>query len=135
GHVESHQPVGAFRSTRCTTKVIRPPAVRQAERNNIGARSLPVWSRIQGTAFCAKNPPRLTTELMIAKPAAAAAPSRKVEGRDQNTGWAEKIPAAAMHSRANLTVLPGTNTLAASAAAPMKAGMAICHVCSPVRAA
>src|SRR4030088_1301775 len=101
----------------------------------IGARSFPVRSLIQGTAFWAKNPPRLPTELINAKPAAAAAPLRKVEGSDQNTGWAEKMPAAATHSSANLTALPGTNTLAARLAAPTNAGIAMCQVCSPVRAA
>src|SRR5882762_1616125 len=72
---------------------------------------------------------------MAAKPAAAAAPFRKVEGNDQNTGWAEKMPAAATHNSANFAALPGTNTLAARQAAPMNAGMAICQVRSPVCAA
>src|SRR5215471_5647928 len=100
-------------------KVIRPPAARHAARNSNGARSLPVRSRIQGTAFWAKNPPRLPMELITAKPAAAEAPLRNVEGRDQNTGWAEKIPAAATHNKANFAAWPGTNTLAARLAAPM----------------
>src|SRR5262249_41784008 len=101
----------------------------------MGARSFPVRSRIQGTAFCATKPPRLPTELITAKRGAAEAPFRKVEGRVQNTGWAEKMPAAARQSSANFVELPGTNTLAARLAAPTKAGMAMCHVCSPVRAA
>src|SRR3954469_4611322 len=114
---------------------MKPPAVRQAARNNMGAMSLWVRSRIHGTRFWAKKPPRLPTELIAAKPAAAAAPFRKVEGSDQNTGWAANIPDAATHNKANLMALPGTNTLAARHAAPMNAGSAMCQVCSPVRAA
>src|SRR5712671_1650681 len=72
---------------------------------------------------------------MAAKPAAAAEPLRKVEGSDQNTGWAAKMPAAATHSSANFAALPGTNTLAARLTAPTNAGRAMCQVCSPVRAA
>ena len=40
-----------------------PPVETQAEMNSIGVSLLPVWSRIQGTAFCAMKPPRLPTEL------------------------------------------------------------------------
>ena len=65
----------------------------------------------------------------------AVAPLRNVDGSDQNTGWAAKMPAAATHRSANFSALPGTNTLAARHAAPMKAGKAMCQVCSPVRAA
>src|SRR3954470_3331701 len=92
----------------CTTKVIRPPAARQAARNSIGAIVLPVTSRIHGTTFWAMKPPRLPTELMAASPAAADAPVRNLEGRLHSTGWGAKMPAAAMHKKANFTALPGT---------------------------
>ena len=39
----------------------------------MGARTLPVASLIHGTTFCARKPPRLPTELIAAKPAAADA--------------------------------------------------------------
>src|SRR3546814_7077587 len=72
-----------------------------AARKIIGARSLPVASWIFGTTACATNPPRLPTDLIAAKPAAAAAPVRKRPGSTQKNGWPAKIAAAAMHSAVN----------------------------------
>src|SRR5690349_10142929 len=95
-----------LRITACTTKVMRPPAARQTARNSIGAIVLPVASRIQGTAFCAMKPPRLPTELIAARPAAAEAPVRKLDGRLHSTGCPAKIPAAAPHRNANFTASP-----------------------------
>src|SRR4051812_8986367 len=81
------------RRAESTTNIAPAPIARQADRNSIGTRSLLVWSRMNGTMFCATKPPRLPTELIAAIPAAAVAPRRKVAGIDQNTGWAENVPA------------------------------------------
>src|ERR1700730_10951947 len=113
----------------CTTKVIKAPTVRQAAKNSIGAIVLPVRSRIQGTMFWAIKPPRLPTELIAARPAAAEPPVRKLEGRLHKTGWPEKIPAAAPHKRRNRAVLPGTYTLSTRHRAPNSAGPTINGVC------
>src|SRR3984957_616204 len=91
----------------CTKKVIRPPAARHAARKSIGAIVLPVWSRIHGTTFCAMKPPRLPTELIAARPAAAEAPGGKLDGTLQKNGWGAKMPAAAKQMHANLIALPG----------------------------
>src|SRR3546814_9653552 len=72
-----------------------------AARKIIGARSLPVASRIFGTTACATKPPRLPTELIAAKPAAAAAPVRKRPGSTQKKGWQANIAEAALHSAVN----------------------------------
>src|SRR3954454_6651906 len=123
--------IGAIRlcaKRRCTTNTIKAAMVRQTARNSIGSRSLPLQSLIIGTTFCATKPPRLPTELIAAMPAAAVAPFKKVGGRLQNTGWPEKMPAAAIHSSANLIALPGMTTLRIRQAAPINAGMTICQV-------
>ena len=67
----------------------------------MGARLLPVASRIAGAAFCARNPPRLPTELMAAMAAAARAPPNSDWGTLQNKGCAAKTAAAARQSSAN----------------------------------
>src|SRR3954454_3257014 len=110
------------RMAACTTKVINPPAARQAARNSIGAIVLPVASRIHGTTFWAMKPPRLPTELIAARPAAAEAPVRNFEGKLHSTGWGANIPAAAPHKKANFSAFPGTYTLSTRQAAPNKAG-------------
>src|SRR5215831_8672952 len=114
---------------------MRPPVARQTARNSIGAIVLPVASRIHGTTFCAMNPPRLPTELIAARPAAAEAPVRNFDGRLHSTGCGQKIPAAATHRNANRNVLLGAYTLSARQAAPISAGATMNGVSSPDLAA
>ena len=93
----SRSPRGMRRSIR-KIAVVEKASI--AARKIIGARSLPVASRIFGTTACATKPPRLPTELIAANPAAAAAPVRKRPGKTQKKGWPAKIAAAAMHAPA-----------------------------------
>ena len=57
--------------------------------------ALPVRSAIQPTAAVLTKPAMLPTELMMAKPAAAAAPVRNEGGTLQNAASVAEAPAAA----------------------------------------
>ena len=88
--------------------------------------ALPVKSAIQPTAAVLTNPAILPTELMMAKPTAAAAPVRNEGGTLQKAAWVAEAPAAAMVNASMVNArLSKCIQLKIKPAAATKPGMAV----------
>ena len=89
---------------------------------------LPVKSVIQPTSDVLTIPPTLPIELINARPAAAAAPLKKVGGTLQNAAWVVDAAAAAT-VKINIVIarLSKCSQLKARPAAVIKQGMAVCQ--------